>query len=144
LLTHDGPVYHALSVHLSQASTIDMLWQNFLNPNSLEQNSRGKYPYYWRYSNSLSLQSWIGERKLPCHASSILSAASKEHQLTLNSSTEVVHNTSHCNLLSYLRTHFTTAQHSQQCESTEGTGHYILGNTNCLAFPVADRSISCT
>ena len=37
LLTDDGPVYHTLSVHLSQAkliarSTIDMPRQNFLSP----------------------------------------------------------------------------------------------------------------
>ena len=37
VVTDDGPVYHALSVHLSRAkmtarSTIDMRWRNFLSP----------------------------------------------------------------------------------------------------------------
>jgi len=31
-LTDDGPVYHALSVHLSRRSTIDMPWRNSLSP----------------------------------------------------------------------------------------------------------------
>ena len=38
MLTDDNPVYHARSVHVSRAnlitraSTIDMLWRNFLSP----------------------------------------------------------------------------------------------------------------
>ena len=33
---------------------------------SLGQTSRGKYPYFWRYSNFVTLQFRIGQRKPPC------------------------------------------------------------------------------
>ena len=47
MLTDDNPVYHARSVHVSRAnlitraSTIDMLWRNFLSPEFGAKFQRG-------------------------------------------------------------------------------------------------------
>jgi len=50
-LTDDGPVYHALSVHLSPAKLItrfddDMPWRNFLSPEFITKYFQREVPLF--------------------------------------------------------------------------------------------------
>ena len=63
-LTDDGPVYHALSVHLSRAKlTTRFVVTNFF---SLGKSSGGKYPNISSYMNFLTTQCRTGRTKPPC------------------------------------------------------------------------------
>ena len=91
-LSDDGPVYQALSVHLSRAklitrSTIDMPKQNFLSP-EFRENFRGKYPYFGRYPNFLTTQ-WDRSKEAPKpKTSSIRLTLSREFRLVTDRQTD--------------------------------------------------------
>ena len=78
-LTDDGPVYHALS-YVDNTLRRSICNGEIFQVQSLEQRSRGKYPYFCSYLNFLKTQCKIGRRKLPCRkpAERIGSAVSTE------------------------------------------------------------------
>jgi len=71
-LTDDGPVYHALSVHLSLAKLITRFDDRYAVAKIFMSGVREKVPegstlnYFWRYPNFLTTQCRIGGRKLTC------------------------------------------------------------------------------
>ena len=76
IVTDDGPVYHALSVHLSRRSTIDMLWPG------VREKCRMKVLLFWRYLNFHKKQSVaLVERRLHAKNTLIRSSVLMEHRL---------------------------------------------------------------
>ena len=65
-LTDDGPVCHALSVHLRRAKSITRFEaeEKFSKSGVLDKFPRRKYPCFCRYANFLLTQCRIGRRKL--------------------------------------------------------------------------------
>ena len=93
-MTDDGPVYHALGVHVSRAelitrSTIDMSWQNSLSPEFRKKSSSGKCPYF--VDTWISLKQCRTGRKEPlCQKPEFCPSVSIEHRLVIETDTNAL------------------------------------------------------